>query len=49
MKNFQEKEIKDLQEVVGGANESWEISNEIAPNEKGEITIKLDFRWVSKK
>jgi hypothetical protein len=50
MKNFKEKEVKDLANFTGGQTEAWSVSNEtkIDPN-TGTITSHFDIKWTSKK
>ncbi len=49
MKNFEEKEIKDLSTVIGGETEGFKLSNEEVIHADGTVTVKLDLTWVSKK
>jgi hypothetical protein len=47
MKNFEEKEIKDLSSVIGGETEGLVVKFTEHNNENGTI-IKLDIYWQKK-
>ncbi len=47
MKNFEEKEIKDLSQVIGGETDGLKVTWTEHQNENGTI-LKLDIYWEKK-
>jgi|APGre2960657505_1045072.scaffolds.fasta_scaffold502506_1 hypothetical protein len=51
MKNFQEKEVKDLREVIGGVGEvlnNWKITGHVGKDDWNCVEVKVDFEYVIK-
>jgi hypothetical protein len=49
MKNFQEKEIKDLNEIVGGADGGFMITKGLKVDADGNNHVSYDVAWVKYK
>jgi len=48
MKNFEEKTMKDLSSIIGGANEGLVIKMTEHMNDDGSTIVKLDIFWRKK-
>lgn len=49
MKNFEEKTMKDLSSIIGGANEGLVIKMTEHMNDDGSTIVKLDIFWRKKR
>lgn len=45
MKKFKEKELKSLDNIIGGQGYSIKFTNEKTKDEDGGISVRFDFEW----
>lgn len=49
MKNFKEKQVKELSSIIGGETEGFTFSKTETPLPDGTVKVEYDITWVSKK
>lgn len=48
MKNFEEKALKSMNEIIGGESDGVKIKYTSTTMEDGTVTTKLDIYWEKK-